>query len=226
VALNGAGVRAAPTISTTASHNVDVGHAVHDTATLASGHNPTGQITFRLYGPNDSNCSHVPVFQTTKSVAGNGAYISAGFAPTKGGLYHWIATYSGDANNKAAKGSCVAAGESVMVRKATPKLTTTASPSIVLGGKVHDTARLSAGYNPTGTMTFDLFRAGDANCVQAILFSDAKSVSGNGTYRSADFTPNRLGTYRWEATYSGDANNKRVVGPCNAPNESVTVTRP
>jgi hypothetical protein len=226
VALNGAGVRSSPTLSTTASSNVDLGHTVHDTATLASGNNPTGQITFRLYGPHQSDCSQTPVFQTSKAVAGNAAYTSASFTASKGGLYRWIATYSGDANNKPAKGSCGAAGESVTIRKATPKLTTTASASVVLGGKVHDTARLSAGYNPTGKLSFDLFRAGDTNCVQAILFSDTKSVSGNRAYRSADFTPRSIGTYRWEAVYSGDANNKRVVGPCNAPNESVTVTAP
>ena len=46
---------------------------------------------------------------------------------------------------------------------------------------------------------------------------------GGGSVSSGVFTPTAAGTYRWRATYSGDANNLPVTGACNAPNENVVV---
>ena len=50
-------------------------------------------------------------------------------------------------------------------------------------------------------------------------------VSG-GAVVSATFTPTQPGTYRWVASFSGDANNNPVSGACNDPNETVVVTAP
>jgi hypothetical protein len=218
--------KATPTLITNASpKNVAPGAQVHDTANLSFGHNPTGQIVFRLYGPNDPTCSKAPVFTATKPVSANGNYSSGNFTPAKPGNYRWTARYSGNPENAVATSGCNASGESVTVAKATPVLSTTASPNITLGGKVHDTARLASGRNPTGKITFRLYGPGDPGCSRAPVFTNAKAVAGNGGYRSADFTPTKPGTYRWRATYSGDVNNKAVAGACNAANESVTVTR-
>jgi hypothetical protein len=214
-----------PALTTTASPNVTLGGKVHDTAHLTGGHSPTGQITFKLYGPADPTCSKPPAFTTTKPVSGNGNYASTAFTPTKVGTYRWTDTYSGDASNTSAASGCGAAGESVTVSKATPTLTTTASPSVALGRKVHDTARLAGGHAPTGKITFRLYGPGDSGCSKPPKFTTSNRVSGNGTYRSADFTPAAVGTYRWRATYSGDTNNKATTGACNAPGESVTITR-
>jgi hypothetical protein len=215
----------APALTTTASPSVTLGGNVHDTAHLTGGHAPTSQITFRLYGPGDATCTKAPVFTTAKPVSGNGNYASAAFIPTKLGTYHWTAGYSGDANNTPAGSGCGATGESVTVSKASPTLTTTASPSVALGGKAHDTARLTGGHAPTGRLTFRLYGPGDTTCSKAPRFVTTNTVSGNGMYRSDDFTPNAVGTYRWRATYSGDPGNRAVLGTCNAPGESVSVTR-
>ncbi|MCA1684071.1 MAG: hypothetical protein LC708_02960, partial [Actinobacteria bacterium] len=48
-------------------------------------------------------------------------------------------------------------------------------------------------------------------------------VVGNGDYVSPNFTPTAVGTYRWIAVYSGDANNVGLSTACNDPNESVIV---
>jgi hypothetical protein len=40
---------------------------------------------------------------------------------------------------------------------------------------------------------------------------------------SAPFTPTAAGTYRWRATYTGDAKNGAVAAPCNDANENVVV---
>jgi hypothetical protein len=217
--------KASPTLSTTASAGVKLGAAVHDTANLAFGQSPGGQITFRLYRPGDTTCSQAPVYTNQKTVVGNGGYISANYKPTKVGTYRWKASYSGDANNNSLAGTCGGAHETVTVAKATPTLSTTASASVKLGGKVHDTARLSAGQSPTGKISFRLYGPGDSTCSKAPRFTTTKTVSGNGSYTSVAFTPTATGTYRWRAFYSGDANNAAKAGACNAPNEAVTVTK-
>jgi hypothetical protein len=102
-------------------------------------------------------------------------------------------------------------------------LTTQASAAAAIGGLIHDTAFLSGGVNPTGTITFDLFGPGDTTCAGPSLFTSVVPVNGNGSYDSADFTALIVGTYQWIATYSGDVNNDGAVTACNDPNESVVV---
>jgi hypothetical protein len=59
-----------------------------------------------------------------------------------------------------------------------------------------------------------------------VFTSPPVSVTGNGTYTSAAFSPTAPGTYRWTATYSGDANNLAAAGACNAAGETTTTTLP
>ena len=81
--------------------------------------------------------------------------------------------------------------------------------------KLTDTATLSGGYNPGGTITFYLFAPGvtpngtDSNNV----YSDTVTVNGDGTYTTSmgnnpgGYAPTAAGTYQWVAVYSGDASN-------------------
>jgi hypothetical protein len=103
-------------------------------------------------------------------------------------------------------------------------LSTQASPAVQLGGPIHDTATLSGGVAPTGTITFQLFGPNDATCAAAAAFTSTVTVAGNGSYTSANFTPSLAGTYRWIAAYSGDAANAASATACNDANESVTVS--
>ena len=101
------------------------------------------------------------------------------------------------------------------------------SATVALGSSVTDTATVTGRPNValTGTVQFKLFGPADTNCTGAPVFTSTVALA-NGTATSASFTPTQLGTYRWTATYSGDANNAPVFGVCNAPNESVTVVPP
>jgi uncharacterized repeat protein (TIGR01451 family) len=113
------------------------------------------------------------------------------------------------------------------VAKASPAVTTNASASIVLGaGSLSDSATLSGGSSPTGTITFNLYGPDNATCSGTPVFTSTKTVSGNGTYTSDSFTPTAAGTYRWIANYSGDANNNATANNCNEANENVTVISP
>ncbi len=104
-------------------------------------------------------------------------------------------------------------------------LSSQASPSVVIGGAITDTATLSGGANvPQGTITFNLYDPSDASCLAAPVFTSAVSIDGTGSYTSAAFTSAAIGTYHWIANYSGDANNAATANACNAANESVLVT--
>src|SRR2546426_469274 len=178
-----------------------------------------------LFRSNDATCT-VVAFTDTKLVSGNADYTSSSFAAIQAGTYHWRASYSGDLNNNSAgPTACADPAEAVVVTKASPALTTTASGSVAAGGSVNDVAHLTLGTNPTGTITFTLYGPNDATCT-VVAFTDTKLVSGNADYTSSSFTAIQAGTYRWIASYSGDLNNN-AAGPtaCADPAEAVVVTK-
>jgi hypothetical protein len=211
---------------TTNATSANVGQPIHDSGTLADGHSPTGTINFRAYGPGDTSCTGTVAFDSGPiAVSDNGEYGSGDFVPAAAGTYEWRADYSGDADNDPASSACNAAGESSTVGKASPTLTTAASPDVILGGALNDTATIASGVDPTGTITFKLYGPDDASCSSATPgFTNNITVSGNGDYPSGNFTPTEPGAYRWTADYSGDANNAPVAGACNDAGESSVVS--
>lgn len=114
--------------------------------------------------------------------------------------------------------------------RAQPSIATTASASVAVGaGSLTDTAVVSGRVNPQpgATIVWRLYGPNDATCSGAPIFtSTAPYPVAGGTVTSGAFTPSQAGTYRWRATYSGDANNEPAAGACNAANESVIVTTP
>src|SRR5262249_11371321 len=145
-------------------------------------------------------------------VSGNGTYTASTALPTSGavaGTYTWTAVYGGDANNNAANDQGGAA-EQTVVSVASPTLTTTPSGNVTLGTTspiLSDPATLSGGYFETGTITFTLL---DPSAT--VVDTETVTVSGNGTYSTpTGFTlpasGTVIGTYQWNATYRGDANN-------------------
>src|SRR5439155_7722373 len=140
--------KASPARQITACPAVAAGRSVSDVAHLTLGTNPTGTITFTLYGPNDATCT-VVAFTDTKLVSGNADYTSSSFTAIQAGTYRWIASYSGDLNNNAAgPTACADPAEAVVVTKAAPALTTTASGSVAAGETVAEGARVTRGSRP------------------------------------------------------------------------------
>ena len=75
---------------------------------------------------------------------------------------------------------------------------------------VQDTAALSGGSSPTGTITFNLYGpSATASCSGTPVDTETAAVSGNGDYTTPSFTPAQAGTYWWTASYGGDAGNAR-----------------
>src|SRR5262249_25900255 len=122
----------------------------------------------------------------------------------------------GDFNGNAHADLALVDGDRVgiLLGLAQPTLATTAGTGGMVGQSVSDRATLAGGASPTGTITFRAYDS-SAPCTAAFpSFTDSVPVSGNGDYTSKNFIPDRAGTYRWSATYSGDANNAPVSSGC------------
>src|SRR6266480_7321 len=224
-----------PTLSTTPDQtSVTLGPPVtlKDTADLEGGSNPTGIITFTLVGPDGTTVVDTEMVL----VNGNGLYSTpTGFTPgvtpsgpDLTGTYQWNATYSGDANNSAAS-DIDDPTEQVTVNPDSPTLSTIPDrTSVTLGPPVtlHDAAFLQGGFNPRGSITFTLVGPDGTTVVD----TEMVLVNGNGLYSTPTgftlgVTPSGLdltGTYQWNATYSGDANNN-AASDIDDPTEQVTI---
>jgi hypothetical protein len=219
---------ASPTVMTTANPTGTItlgltATTLNDAAVLSGGYNATGTLLFTL------KQGSTTVFTQTDTVAGDGTYTTAGFTlPTTGtatGTYTWTVAYSGDANNNAANDQG-GPTEQVTVTKASPTVVTAANPTgtISLGTTsptLNDSAVLSGGSNPTGTLLFTLKQG------STTAFTQTDTVTGNGTYTTAGFTlpttGTATGTYTWTVAYSGDASNNAANDQGGAA-EQVTVS--
>lgn len=219
----------APSIATTASPSSGtVGVVISDMATVSGGLSPTGTVTFALFGPGDTTCAGTNLVAGLSGFANvplsGGSASSAGYPTTQTGTFNWVATYNGDANNNAVASAC--GTEAVTVLPTSPAISTTPSPaSGIVGVVISDTAVVTGGLSPTGTVTFALYGPGDATCSGSNLvvglsgFANVPLISGSAS--SAGYMTTRVGTFRWIASYSGDANNNPAVSGCNA--EQVTI---
>jgi uncharacterized repeat protein (TIGR01451 family) len=212
----------------TAATSGTIGDALHDVATLSGATaGAGGTITFNLYGPSDSpDCSGNPVFTKTVNVDGPGDYTSGDFTPTAAGKYYWVASYSGDDNNKASTGTCGDEGETSTIGKKTTSIGTAAT-SGTIGDSISDTATLSGATGDAGgTITFNLYGPSDTPaCSGEPVYTNTVDVNGPGDYNSGDFTPDTAGSYYWVASYSGDPNNLSSTGSCGDEGETSTIDK-
>ena len=206
--------KAGPSISTTPSTSsapCSSSLTLKDTATLSGGDDPTGTITFTLYNP-----SGTLVDTETVTVNGDSTYTTpTGYtlptACTVTGTYQWDATYNGDSNNNSASDVNDKA-EQVVIGKAGPSISTTPNTTVVPLGTcttLTDTATLTGGDNPTGTITFTLYNPSGSTKLDTATVT----VNGDGTYTTPAYSLSAsaaAGVYQWDATYNGDGNNSSV----------------
>jgi len=109
--------------------------------------------------------------------------------------------------------------------KAITTLSTSANPTTaVVGDTLNDSATLGGGTGVlSGTITFRLFTPSQSTCAGTPAYTQTVNVTGAGTYTtSPGFKSTAAGTWRWRATYSGDAKNQGRSTTCSA--EPVTVS--
>lgn len=201
---------------------------VYDTATLSGGLSPTGTVSFALFGPNDPTCARPPVFTSVKPVNGGGvAPVTVdsdhAFLATEG-VYHFVASYSGDAlHAPAGPTACADPSQAIGFASSSIAFYAEASPATTVGGRLWDTATIVTDSVPTGTITFSLFGPDRTGCEGAPVFTSARPVNGSGSYRSARYTPAQPGVYRWVASYSGDHDDPSLRLACDDPTQRVNV---
>jgi len=105
--------------------------------------------------------------------------------------------------------------------QASPSISTTAASPVPANGIASDSATVSGGWNPGGSVTFQLFGPGDTTCQAPIASQDGTLAGGRAS--SGEVTVGGPGTYNWVATYPGDPNNNPVSSGCGA--EPFTVAK-
>src|SRR5882762_1828417 len=90
--------------------------------------------------------------------------------------------------------------------------------SVTAGTTVHDTATINGGTQSGGTVTYTFFTNG--LCTAPGTSASTVSVTNGVVPDSSAFTPVTPGSYSFNATYSGDANNNKASSSC----ESLNVT--
>ena len=193
--------QATPTISTTPSAGGPVGTSYLYMATITSGVNPTGTVTFNLFGPGDATCTAPPVFTSNVSVLTRQIVVTSGsFTPAAAGTYQWVATYNGDANDAAVQ--LRLRDEPVVIGVASSAvITTVPSPGVTVGGSISDTADSDRWLDPTGTVTFDLFAPSDATFTASPVFTSTNPLGGSPLSATSDSPATAsAGVFHWVAT--------------------------
>ena len=98
--------------------------------------------------------------------------------------------------------------------KVQPAIATVQSAGGTLGTAVSDTAQVTGGLNPTGTVTFQLFD--NATCTGTPVFVSSNQPLSGGQAASGSYTPTTTGTFEWVATYNGDNANLTAVSTCGS----------
>ena len=231
-----------PTLSTTAGDDVNLGTAVTDTATLGgtatqpanpvinltgtAGAAAGGTITFKLYGPSDTECGALVYTSDTVAVSGDGTYNSPApqFVPTLAGDYHWVAEYSGNSPNTNAvthNADCTDTGEDVTVTSVPSSLTS--AQTWVPSDSV--TVSAAAGGDLDGTVSFEFFTNG--TCADDSAFSTTKDVSGASpqTVSSGDApAQTATGSFSWRVSYDSDNPAQEDIAASCHETSALTVT--
>jgi hypothetical protein len=200
-------VKATPTVTSTASEPVELGGSVHDTATIADGHSPGGEITFAAYGPGEpSTCSAAPAWTSEIVPASvNGNYESPPFTPTEAGTYTFVAVYSGNGENETASSSCAEPAASVTVGKASTTTSLSVGPDPATAGSAVTLTATVESVMPGGTVTFT-----DGSTVVG------HATVGSGGTASLVTASLAVGAHQLTAEYEGDADDLPSSSPAVA----------
>jgi hypothetical protein len=193
-----------PTISASVTSGV-IGGTVTATATLDNEYKPSGDVTFRIW--DNDTCTGQPVDDPGADTVPGSGFFTRTYIPFEVGTYKWTATYGGDFRNQSATTPCAAAPVSNVI-KATTEISG-ASPNDTVGRPLFAIVVLDGGEEILqGTMKFELFGPGSADCSGTPIFSPAPiTVLRAGSYASGNHTSTAPGQYSWRATYSGDEDN-------------------
>ncbi len=196
------------------------GASAYDTSTLSgvAGITPTGTVTYSFF--HNSTCT-LPA-ATTDSVALNGGTVpnSGPTGALGAGPYSFQASYSGDGNYSGSPSSCEAFG--VATAPASPGTVVDDAASNapwggneVIGASAYDTATVTStgGITPTGTVTYNFFNNG--TCTFPATATQV-TLSGGAVPNSSPTGALDVGSYSFDASYSGDSNYASSTSGCES----------
>ena len=224
-----------------------------DSAALnVSGGSFTGTLSFHLCGPiaaatPPTNCqtggTSVAAATGVNPVTANGTYSSAAATITAAGTYCWRANFdttTPGVPNAVDPSDATSQTECFVVNPVPSGVTTNATPTVVLGNPINDTATLTGaatqpdGSPAGGTITFSLYGPSATAVCGTPIATRVVTVSGNGNYSAnsgavppgtGSLTPTAVGTYYWIAVYSGNPPNTTGSSTsCGDTGEVTTVT--
>jgi len=220
--------KASPLISTSLSAStIVVAGSIHDSATITGGFQPGGSVSYEYFSGSGA-CTGTPtVVGPPASITGGAVSDSLTQTFNSAGQFSWNALYTGDINNNGAVSQC----EPLAVNKITPVIATSLSATtIIVGGSAVDSATLSGGYNPSGTVTYEFFSGSICTGI-ATSIGASVSVTSGVVPNSASKSFSSAGSFGWNAVYSGDSNNNGATSPCEpmtvgkaSPNISTTLS--
>ena len=83
--------------------------------------------------------------------------------------------------------------------------------------QLNDSAALSGGWLPTGSLTFRLYDPSQTTCARTPAYVFTAAVTGAGTYvTTPGFAATSRGIWRWTVEYSGDGSNTALVTSCGS----------
>ncbi len=237
--------KASPTITTVASPVTGtVGIAIKpakDTATFAGTTSvaPTGSVAFALYSNSTCTTAVTGVSGTGQiSTAGgvsSASYSATSWTPPAAGTYYWKASYAGDTNNNGFTTACGGTNEQIAVGKASPTITTSATPATGSAGvtikPVKDAATFAGTTSvapPTGSVNFTLYRTARARRrVTGVTGTGSISTTSgvSSASYSVNWTPSTAGTYYWKDSYPGDVNNNAFTTACGGAGEQIVIAK-
>jgi uncharacterized repeat protein (TIGR01451 family) len=225
-----------PAVFTTqaSADQITLGGSVTDTAMLSGPNGAvTGTVKFFVCGPAGSN----PDCTSGGTQVGDAVTIAAGQAtsdslmPDATGHYCFRAEYTPDQFAPYSPSNHSDTTLECFTVTAQTALNTDAGGPYTIGTDgtfaLSDTATLSGGTDPTGTITFHLYLGSDCSPGNEVAGSPVTNtnVDGNGDYISPSITVDAAGTYHWVASFTSDDTSKNLdtTTSCGAPNENPVV---
>jgi hypothetical protein len=109
----------------------------------------------------------------------------------------------------------VVSNVALTVKKASPTVATTISPSsITADGSVTGSATLTGGYQAGGSATYEFFLGSTCTGTPTIVGSPF-AVTNGSVPNSGSQKFSTAGSYSWTANYTGDTNNNPAAGNCS-----------
>jgi putative nucleotidyltransferase with HDIG domain len=148
-------------------------------------------------------------------------------SPGAAGTYYFVADYSGDANDNAARSGCNS--DPVVVGPGVAAITVQlSSNTVAVGGGVDASALLAVpGSGAGGSVNYDVYNNDSCSGGGLVATLGPVTVTSGVVLNSSNWMATAVtGTYYFVAVYSGDANHKSATSGCNSASVIVSSSSP